>query len=86
MLKHAYHQAVTLVLALTVTGVAAAHSPPSLVKRQAAAAHALKGSAGYRDMHARFGDSRLRSARVAKAPGGYRDIAHRFGPRQTVND
>lgn len=86
MLKHAYRQVITLALALTVTGIAAAHSPPSLVKRQAAAAHAQKSSAGYRDMHVRFGDTTVRSARAVQAPGGYRDIAHRFGPRQTVND
>jgi hypothetical protein len=86
MLKRAYHQAITLALVLTVSGIAAAHSPPSLVKRQAAAAHAQKSSAGYRDMHVRFGDATVRSARVVQAPGGYRDIAHRFGPRQTVND
>ena len=86
MLKRAYHQVITLALALTVIGIASAHSPPSLVKRQAAATHALQGSAGYRDMHARFGAVTLRSARVVQAPGGYRDIAHRFGARQTVND
>lgn len=64
--------------ALSLSAVAAAHSPPSLVKRQAAAANAVKGSGGYRDMHARFGDVTLRAPAVMKTAGGYRDIKHRF--------
>jgi hypothetical protein len=64
--------------ALSLSAVAAAHSPPSLVQRQAAAAHAVQSSGGYRDIHARFGDVALRAPTVMKTAGGYRDIAHRF--------
>jgi hypothetical protein len=67
--------------ALSLSAVAAAHQPPSLVKRQAAAAIAVKSSGGYRDMHARFGDVTLRTPTVMKSAGGYRDIAHRFPGR-----
>lgn len=78
MSKRFATQWLTVALGLSISGVAAAHSPPSLVARQQAAAHATQGSTGYRDVHARFGDVALRTPRVMKASGGYRDIGHRF--------
>jgi len=78
MFKHAYRQFLVVAVGLSITGLAAAHSPPSLVQRQAAAVHATQGSAGYRDMNARFGDVTELSPRVMQASRGYRDIAYRF--------
>jgi hypothetical protein len=78
MFKHAYRQFLVVAVGLSITGLAAAHNPPSLVQRQAASEHATQGSAGYRDMHARFGDVAVLAPRVMKSAGGYRDIAHRF--------
>jgi hypothetical protein len=78
MFKRTYRQLLIVAVSLSSTGLAAAHSPPSLVRRQAASEHATQRSAGYRDLHARFGDVTVRAPRVMKAAGGYRDIVHRF--------
>ena len=78
MFKRAYRSILVVAAGLSITGLAAAHSPPSLVARQQAAVHAVQGSGGYRDIHARFGDVTLRTPRVMKASGGYRDVAYRF--------
>ncbi len=84
MFKRAYRQILVVAVGLSITGLAAAHSPPSLTTRQAAAAHATHGSAGYRDMHARFGDVTVLAPRVMQAAGGYRDIAYRFPGASTL--
>jgi hypothetical protein len=78
MFKHVYRQLLVLAVGVSITGIAAAHSPPSLMQRQAASEHATRSSAGYRDMHARFGDVTVLAPRVMKAAGGYREIAYRF--------
>ena len=78
MFKRAYRQTLVVAIGLSITGLAAAHSPPSLVQRQAASEQATQSSAGYRDMHARFGDVTERAPRVMKPAGGYRHIAYRF--------
>lgn len=82
MFKRAYRQFLVVAVGLSISGLAAAHSPPSLVQRQAASEQATQSSSGYRDMHARFGDVTALAPRVMKAAGGYRDIAHRFPSAQ----
>ena len=82
MFKRTYRQLLIVAVSLSSTGLAAAHSPASLVRRQAASEHATQSSAGYRDMHARFGDVTVLAPRVMKAAGGYRDIVHRFTNRR----
>jgi hypothetical protein len=78
MFKHAPVRILIVSIGLSITGLAAAHNPPSLVERQAASEQATQSSAGYRDMHARFGEVTALAPRVLKAAGGYRDIAYRF--------
>jgi hypothetical protein len=73
-----------LIVALGVfsSSIAFARNPPSLVKQQEAAAHATKGSGGYRDINWRFGAVPTRSPQVMTASGGYRDIHYRFPAAQ----
>jgi hypothetical protein len=78
MFKHALRSSFVIAFSLSITGLAAAHHPPSLLQRQAAAEEATQSSAGYRDTHARFGDVAALAPRVLAAPRGYRDIAYRF--------
>jgi hypothetical protein len=79
MFKRALHQALVIAFSLSVSGLAFARQPPALVKRQAAAAHATRASAGYRDLNWRFGAVAARSPKVMLASGGYRDMYYRFG-------
>jgi len=79
MFKRAIDQALVIAFSLSVSGLAFARNPPALLKRQEAAAHATRVSAGYRDINWRFGTVAARSPRVMLASGGYRDMYHRFG-------
>lgn len=72
-------QALTVGFGLTLSSIAFARNPPSLVKQQEAAASSTRESAGYRDMSSRFGSVAARTPQVMRADGGYRDINHRFG-------
>lgn len=79
MSKRSVYQALVIAFGLSLSGLAFARNPPVLVKRQQAAAHATRASAGYRDINWRFGVVPARTPEVMRAAGGYRDIHYRFG-------
>jgi hypothetical protein len=73
-----FRQALVVAFSLSVSSVAFARNPPSLVKQQQASAHATQSGGGYRDINWRFGVVPARSPEVMRAAGGYRDINYRF--------
>jgi hypothetical protein len=79
MSTRSIHRFLAATFALSLSSLAFARNPPVLVKQQQTAAHAVRVSAGYRDINWRFGNVAARSPEVMRADGGYRDIAYRFG-------
>jgi hypothetical protein len=73
-----FRQILIVALGVFSSSIALARNPPSLVKRQQAAAHATQEGGGYRDITWRFGAVPARSPQVLRAAGGYRDINYRF--------
>ena len=78
MSTRSFRQIMVVAFGLSLSGLAFARNPPALVKQQAAAAHAVKASNGYRDINARFGVVPERAPLVTREAGGYRDIHTRF--------
>ena len=78
MSTRSFRQILVVAFGLSVSGIAFARQPPAVVKQQAAAAHAVKTSNGYRDINARFGAVPERGPYVTQADGGYRDMYTRF--------
>lgn len=79
MSTRSIHQALVIAFGLSLSGLAFARNPPSLVKLQQASSHSTRDSAGYRDINWRFGAVGARTPEVMRAAGGYRDIHYRFG-------
>jgi len=78
MSSKSIRQLLIVAFGVSLSSLAFARNPPSLVKRQQAAAHATQGGGGYRDITWRFGVVPARSPEVMRADGGYRDIHSRF--------
>jgi hypothetical protein len=81
MSTRSVRQIIALAFTLSLSGIASARQPASLVKLQqaAAASPSAKSSGGYRDLEWRFGPVASRNPMVVAAAGGYRDINTRFG-------
>lgn len=73
------HRFLVVAFGMSLSAAALAHSPPVLVKQQQVSAHATREGGGYRDIHARFGNTGVRTPDAAHAAAGYRDINWRFG-------
>ena len=78
MSNRSFRQILVVAFGLSLSSLAFARNPPSLVKQQQAAANATQSSGGYRDITWRFGVVPARSPQVMRAAGGYRDIHYRF--------
>lgn len=79
MSTRSVRQALVIAFGLSLSSLAFARNPPSLVKLQQATSHATRDSAGYRDINWRFGAVGARTPQVMREAGGYRDIRYRFG-------
>ncbi|RYZ07766.1 MAG: hypothetical protein EOO73_10565 [Myxococcales bacterium] len=71
-------QILVVAFGVSISSLALARTPPSLVMQQQAAARATESSGGYRDMNLRFGSVAERAPAARLASGGYRDMHHRF--------
>lgn len=78
MSTRSFRQILVVAFGLSLSGIAFARNPPVLVHQQAAAAHAVKASSGYRDINSRFGSVPERAPLVMREAGGYRDMHTRF--------
>ena len=74
-----FRHVLIIAFGVSLSGLAAARTPPSLVKEQQASANASRTSNGYRDINQRFGSVPTLAPRVTRDASAYRDINYRFG-------
>ena len=71
-------QVLVIAFGVSLSSLALARTPPSLVAQQEAASRATQSGGGYRDVNLRFGSVAERAPATRLASGGYRDIHYRF--------
>jgi hypothetical protein len=86
MSNRSIRQVLVVAFGVSLSSLAMARQPPSLVAQQRADATATQSGGGYRDMNLRFGNVAQRAPTTFLVSGGYRDMHHRFQSSTDVRD